>query len=166
MHLRIRLARGSRSLTPLRTSKNVSRTSRNRPLRSAARFLSSTPPGLTFLCHFSVFAVQYYGAGFDRTYQGLFSPGPATYSPGDRYIGGQSKRKEGPSFSFGSAPRPCTTAVHGKEPSVSPRHYSQRRTPSFSQFAADSSRTALRFPPSAPSTPRATGTSPYGSVKA
>ena len=110
-------------------------------------------------------AVQYYGAGFDRTYQGLFSPGPATYSPGDRYIGGQSKRQEGPSFSFGSAPRPCTTAVHGKAPCVSPRHYSQRRTPSFASFAAASARSTKPLPTSAhAATPRSSN-SPY-SMKA
>ena len=83
--------------------------------------------------------LQYYGKGFDRTYQvppslthahtaeghiyicrqrslgchrltardcacqGLFSPGPAVYTPSS--YGTQSAR--GPSFSFGSAARPC-----------------------------------------------------------
>ena len=103
--------------------------------------------------------LQYYGSGFDRTYQGLFSPGPATYSPGDRYIGGKGKRREGPSFSFGSAPRPCT-AVYGKEPSVSPRVYSQRRTPSFSSWRQSDGR---RASPRAPSSPRTAPTSPYAS---
>jgi len=51
-----------------------------------------------------------------------FSPGPAAYSPTNRYINGPARRREGPSFSFGSAPRPCSTPTV-----VSQRHYSPRR---------------------------------------
>jgi hypothetical protein len=55
-----------------------------------------------------------------------FSPGPATYMPANRYLTG-NRRKEGPSFSFGSAPRPCSTPAYGRAPIVSPRYYSRRR---------------------------------------